>query len=359
MTSAMSNAILEYAKLAGQLDCKTNQQLNKIASKTAVTKANNVALSTNRRKREFASTDEIELKKGNFLDKKLGKPVENGFDCKKSDKPSDEQSNGGENDSATKETKGNSEATKGERKASSAKQYRQVDGDIGKLSEQLDSLESDLKPKNDDGDLENGEEPDCKLMVNGDLHSSLENEKLMNGLENDLENSLENNEEYTDKIADLVKDGKKKATDFNNFYSTNRLNDSRTTGKFKSSKRMQIRNRSNEIGRPQQSAGNDGSASSSPNDGSLNGLGSLNESSSLNGHTTTPSITTGSSGNDSYTFEDNLADENRCSSTTSINSSSNNGMLGKIWLDFNLFSLNFSLPLFLSLSLSLSNCFSI
>ena len=303
----MSNAILEYAKLAGQLDCKTNQQLNKAAG-------------TNRRKREFASVDEPEAK-GNFVDRKHGKPVEKNED---------------ETDGETiiKEKKSDS-ASKGERKAS-----RQVDGDIGELSEQMDNLESDLKPKrgeekksNDIGEL--NEEDDCKAMPSGDLDGSgQENDKIpvnkmpMNGLPNGdcLEEEEQENDEYASKEEHSTKDGEKEQTDFKSFYSANRLNDKhgRPTGKYRAaSKRLLIRSGSNESGQQPQSTG---SSTASLNSGHRSSSNSPNDG--LNG-TTRLLTTAGSSGNDSYTFEDNLADENRCSSTTSSNSGSNNGLAGE------------------------------
>lgn len=354
MTSAMSNAILEYAKLAGQLDCKTNQQLNKNAaagtSKGQI-KPNNAAAAMNRRKREFASMDEPESNGA--------KPIENGFvaDCKASGEnkcESDEEND----DGIIKEKKSHSEATKGERKASMAiKQYRvcsQVDGDIGKLSEQLDNLESDLKAKKsdqplDEEDLENG--GDC----NGELDAGSENEnddeKLVNALSNgELANGLA--DEYPAKTKESIKDGAKKQTNFNSFYNTNRLNDNRLTGKYRS-KRSLIRSRSNEIGQ-QQSVGslagsltgsltgslnNRSSSSNSPNDGSLNTTG-------------LSTTTAGSSGNESFAFEDNLVDENRCSSATSINS--NNGLTGEHLLLIWFFAL---IPLIARRSNYLSFCF--
>lgn len=345
MTSAMSNAILEYAKLAGQLDCKTNQQLNKIAAAskglTKQSAAVAAAQSTNRRKREFASLDEGELN-GNLLDTKPGKPVEkgiDGLDCKLSETKPDQKQEG-TNMAVIKEKKDNLEAAKAGRKgnlSSGAKQHRRAgDGDIGKLSEQLDNLQSDLQFKtkseeNDEPLKENGVEDDVEdedYMPNDDLHSAgglADNEKLMNGLQNgDLVNDdcLEDEDEYPTKMDDSAKDGEKDQTDFNSFYNTNRINDkhSRTTGKYRpSSKRLLIRNLSKEFGQQPTGSLNShhrSSSSSSPNDGSLQG------------NTAALSTMAASSGNDSYSFEDNLADENRCSSTTSINS--NNGLAGRV-----------------------------
>lgn len=335
MTSAMSNAILEYAKLAGQLDCKTNQQLNKIAGTSkGQTKQSAATAPSNRRKREFASLDEIESK-GNLQDIEAGKPVENGLpdasDGKVPAEKSDEKQEDGEN--VIKE-KGNLETAKtADRKGSlsGGAKLRPTDGDIGKLSEQLDNLESDLqlKTKSEANEpLENGvpngvpNGEDEERMPSGEPHSAggrvnEEDEKLVNGLPNgDLTNGycLEEDDEYLAKTEDAKDAGEQ--TDFNSFYDSNRLNDNRATGKYRPSSKRLIRSRSKEFGQPYPagSLNNQSSSSSSPNDGSLQS------------NTAAPSTTAASSGNDSYTFEDNLADENRCSSTTSINS--NNGLAG-------------------------------
>lgn len=344
MTNAMSNAILEYAKLAGQLDSKTNQ-MNKSSTANLIKQQNNA----NRRKREFTSIDDSEMK-GN-LDSKLVKSIDNGFikfnDVTIKLDTNKKQFDNDQNDNliTIKEKKVNSE-NKEKQVNELDKQQNQVERDIGKLSEQMDNLESDLKLENvgieneiiqdgensmDDCDLQDEE---AKSQNNDPQNDDLQNDALENG---DLQNG-DLDDEYRTKLDDEEKDNQNKNEEqnFKSFYNTNYLNDKHNRlNKYSRSnaKRMLIRNRvkdnkndSTDYSSTSSSNNNRTSSSSnSPNDTSLNG--NSDNTTALLSSTTAASS---SNGNGSP-FEDNLADENRCSSTTSINSISNNrlNLIGK------------------------------
>ena len=354
MTNAMSNAIIEYAKLAGQLDSKTNQLNQSLKLNTSLPTTTNLLTTkqhqqqnNNKRKREFTSINNIELKgisngnssnseTMNLINSTLNKSIENGF--LKLDKS--------EIDS-TKDRKENLITIKEriclekKKAADYEKERHAADGDLGKLS--------DLKLKNDDLMIEddcelltNGNQhnlqnsilllDDCKLLQNGsDLnHNLVVGEINKNGIDINLQNGdeLEDADEYRTNLDDCSEKGGKQnenEQNFNNFYNVNLINENHHRIRFNhsrlNSKRMLIKNRSKqEVVGKQNALSMDYSSSinnrKSSSSNSANGNGSDNMTVPL-------SL---ANGNDSCTFEDNLADENRCSSTTSVNSGSNNGL---------------------------------
>lgn len=332
----MTNAILEYAKLAGQLDSKTNQLNQSLKSTTTSTTITTTTIkqtnNSNKRKRDQLASFDNEFKSSNdslnsfnqnSLDNQVNNKIENGIiESKLNDveqqKSEDDLIN--DEDCMDKKKKENLEKEDSNCSTNSArkeKQSRQVESDIGKLSEQLDNLESDLNEIKKENYESDNLETDVVLE---------ENCAGMDLPNDDLNNNKSKREDQE------IKDEQ----NFNDFYDTNYLNEKHRVRYFRSnSKRILIRNRNGKdkqdsIDFSSTSSSNKGTSSSSssnsPNDTSLNGNGSDN----------TTALLSSTTGNDSSTFEDNLGEENRCSSTTSINSALNNGLgslTGKLKLD--------------------------
>lgn len=349
-STAMTNAMLEYAKLASQLDNKTNQlnqSLKSSASQpTTMTISPNTTKqqqnSTNKRKREHITSvetrdSEVVSKADNSLDVDKAGALENGYKNGLLDGDEDAKIDSNSNREPNESKDG---LIKLEEKSNLKNKNRQVNGgDIGKLSEQMDNLESELTNVAENGDLDNSENRDLHLDL--EVNDELENDELENG-------DLDDHQFRVEKVENAGAGSNKQNEEpnFNNFYNTNHITDStkyRLSNRYSRSgaKRPPIKGRSKDkhdkidfttsLSSASSSNNRTSSSSNSPNNNSTNGNNSDNTTVLLSS-----AAASSSTGNDSSTFEDNLGDENRCSSTTSMNSSSNNGLIltGRLFLDF-------------------------